>query len=134
MSIDTHKVVQRKPQARARTSNGKTLFAGLDGRSAGARRLFDIIAALTADLGGEPTETERLQVRAVAALTLHAEGLTAAMANGEPVSSEEVTRVANAAQRGLASLSRRRRRSPGRPPNGDLLAGYVAAGRAGAEA
>ena len=129
MSTDTHEVVQRKAQARSRVTNGKQLLVGLDGRSAGARRLHDIIAALLADLGGEPTETDRLQVRAVAALTLHAEGLTAAMANGEAVDSDEMTRVANAAQRGLASLSRRRRsRRQGHPPSGDLLAGYVARG------
>ena len=129
MSANSSQIARRKPQARSRTTNGKVLFEGLDGRSAGARRLHDIIANLTAEIPSEPSEAERLEVRTVASLVLHAEQLTAALANGEPVDSEELTRVANGAARLLGAI--RRRRQPVRRQT-DLSA-YLA-GKSGAAA
>jgi hypothetical protein len=99
----------RKPMARSRVGNGKVLVPGIDGRSAGARRLRDVIEDLTADMGGNLGEAERLQVRTVAGLVVHAEQLTADMLNGKPVDSEQITRVSNSAARLLTSLKAKRK-------------------------
>ena len=109
MNRNSPTITQRQPTARSRTTNGKVLVAGVDGRSASARRLHDIIADLTADLGGDLGQAEQLQVRTVASLVLHAERLTADMVNGKPIDSEELTRVSNSAARLLAALKRRPR-------------------------
>ena len=106
-------IAPRAATSRSRVSNGKVLVDGIDGRCAGARRLHDIIADLTDDLGGDLGQAETLQVRTVASLVLHAERLTADMINGQPVDSEELTRVSNSAARLLAAL-RRRPRSKGK--------------------
>jgi hypothetical protein len=110
--------------ARSAVSNGKVLVEGVDGRSTGARRLRDLIADLTADIGGEMGEAERLQIRTVAGLIVHAEFLTADMLNGKPTDSEELTRVSNAAARLLEAL-KRARPSPLHP----ALAEYMRARR-----
>ncbi len=122
MHAESRRVVQRKPTARSRTSNGKVLMEGVDGRSTGARRLHDIISDLTADLGGALTSAQQLQVRTAASLVLHAERLTADMINGKPVDSEELTRVSNGAARLLATLSRQAKPKGKAPTLRDYLA------------
>lgn len=109
MPTDCHQILQRKPTARSRTSNGKVLVEGIDGRCANARRLHDIIADLTAEHGAGVGETERLQIRTVAGMILHTERLTADMINGLPVDSEELTRASNSAARLLGALRRKAR-------------------------
>ena len=53
-----------KPEARSRVSNGKDLFLdGVDGRSAIARRYRDILAQLTSDIGGDPSEAQHIIIR-----------------------------------------------------------------------
>ncbi len=106
--------------ARSRTSNGKVLVEGVDGRGASARRFRDLIADLSRDLGGDLGQAETLQVRTVASLIVHAERLTADMLNGKPVESEELTRVSNSAARLLTSL--RAKRAARKPPAPDLAA------------
>ncbi|MFI4935204.1 MAG: hypothetical protein ACHP7N_11330 [Caulobacterales bacterium] len=128
MPADRTITAARKPMARSRVGNGKVLVEGVDGRSAQARRLRDVIADLTADLGGDLGEAERLQVRAVAGLVVHGEHLTADMLNGRDVDSEQLTRVSNSAARLLAALKRnRQRRAP--PAATPTLAEYLAAKR-----
>jgi hypothetical protein len=125
MPADSRATVARKRSARSKISNGKVLVGGIDGRSAGARRLHDIIADLEADLGGDLGEAERLQVRTAAGLVLHSERLTADMLNGKPVDSEQVTRTANSAARLLGALRAKRK-----PKAGPSLADYLASKRA----
>ena len=128
MPSDCHALTARKPTARARTSNGKVVLEGVDGRSTGARRLHDIIADLTADLGGELTSAQQLQVRTAASLVLHAERLTADMINGKGIDSEELTRVSNGAARLLATLSRNAKPKAKAPTLRDYLASKAAGG------
>lgn len=118
--------------SRSRVSNGSAVLAGVDGRSAAARRFRDICGALTAELGGGLGEMELLQVRAAAGLQLHVEELTARMARGEPVSSEELTRAGNGAIRALESL--RRNKAAKRTRRGTGAAGYLAGRREGGDA
>jgi hypothetical protein len=51
-----------------------------DGRSSGARRYRAIVAAFTAEIGGNLTEAEQGLVNQAATLTLRAEHLSAALA------------------------------------------------------
>ncbi len=97
---------------RSRITNRSSLLAGVDGRSALARRYRDLVAAFTAEMGGPLGEAEVLQVRAAASMMLHVEELTARIIRGERVDSEEMTRAGNGATRALAAL---RRRKPAKP-------------------
>jgi hypothetical protein len=118
--------VQRKAEARSAISNGAKLLDGVDQRSKAARRFFDIIASLEADLGGALSEVERQQVRVCAGAILHAESLTAATVRGEVVDPEQQTRAANAASRALGALKRRGRPKPAGPSLAEYLADLAA--------
>jgi len=99
------------------------MLAGVNGRSAQARRYRDLIDGLTEELGGGLTESERLLVRNAATLQLHAEELTAAMVRGEPVDPEVLSRATNGATRALTALRRQKAaRKPARSALADILA------------
>lgn len=70
---------------RSRVTNGKTLLAGVDGRSLWARRFRDLLNLHIADLGGEDaiTEAERAILRRAAALMTELERLEVQFANSE---------------------------------------------------
>lgn len=107
------------PSQRSRVTNGTGLLVGVDGRSAQARRYRDLVAAITADLGGTVSEALALQVRNAASLQLHAEELTSALVRGESVDPEAITRANGAANRALTAIRKsiapqgRRSRSTG---------------------
>ena len=112
-----------KPCGSSRVTNGAEILAGVDGRSEGARRYRDIIAALSAEIGPMGA-AEHLQVRAAASMQLQAEALTAALVNGEPVDQEQLSRAANGAIRALAAI--RRKAAPKRPTGAGGLRDYLA--------
>jgi hypothetical protein len=105
----------RKPTARSRLTNGNTLHLNfVDGRSAEARRLHDLIADHTSDLGGEDhiSEAERRLIRRAAILTLECERLEYkwAAADGATVRELELyQRTSNSLRRLLESLGLQRR-------------------------
>jgi hypothetical protein len=101
-------IAQRPPSARSKVANGKQLVGGIDGRSAGARRFKDLCTDLAADLGGDLGEAQRLEIRTVAGIVVHAEQLTAAMINGQKVDTEQLIRLANTANRMLNALRSKR--------------------------
>jgi hypothetical protein len=80
------------------------LLAGVDGRSALARRFRDLCESLAADLGGALSQADQLTIRSAAALAVHAEELQARIIRGELVDADDVIRSANASARLLASL------------------------------
>lgn len=121
--MDTTEFVVFTAALRSRVTNGSVALAGVDGRSAKARRYRDLVDALTVELGGELSEAERLQVRNAATLQLHSEELTAALVRGEPVDPEEITRAANGATRALRGLKSRR---AVRQPRTGGVQGYLA--------
>jgi len=100
------------PTQRSAVTNGSRILAGVNGRSAAARRFRDVVVSLEAELGGELSESERLQVRNAATLQLHSEELAARLIRGEAVDPEEITRAANGATRALAGLRKRRAAKP----------------------
>jgi hypothetical protein len=93
---------------RSVATNDPRRLAGVDRNSSAARRFRDLVEDLTAELGGDLSPAETLQVRNAATLQLHSEELAAKMVRGEPVDPEEVTRAANGATRAIAGLRRRK--------------------------
>lgn len=120
-------VTTAKPCHRSRISNGSEMLAGIDGRSAQARRYRDIVASLLGEMGPVGV-AENLQVRAAASMQLQAEALTAAMVRGEVVDQEQLSRAANGAIRALAAI---RKCTPAKP-KGPNLAEYLASKQAAA--
>jgi hypothetical protein len=84
------------------------MLAGLDGRSAEARRWRHLVASYTSDLGGPDklTEAQRTLVTQAATLQVQAERMQAAVLRSEPVDAEQLTRLANAATRCFARLGK----------------------------
>jgi len=114
MPPENKALASRKPEARSRVSNGQDILAGIDGRSAKARRYRDIMAAMISDQGGLTGLSEaRLQLcRRFAAQSLLAEDIEARLANGGEVRVEEHAMISSTLVR-LASrlgIDRRVRR------------------------
>jgi hypothetical protein len=80
--------VDRVPsRQRSRITNGSALLPNTDGRSQIARRLRDLVAAISADQGGADRLAEaRFQlIRRFAAAAVIAETMEARLANGEAI-------------------------------------------------
>lgn len=80
-----------KAVSRSSITNGSRVLPGVDGRSAWARRLRDLIALHIADLGGDEaiSEAERSIVRRAATLTVELERLEVKFAQaGEAAAAE----------------------------------------------
>ena len=95
---------------RSRITNGKQLLAGIDGRTADARRYRDLAASLADDLGGAAglSEAQRALVRQAAAMIVQSERLQSSILRGELVDSEQLTRLANVVARILTRLGLKR--------------------------
>jgi hypothetical protein len=99
-----------KPEARSRVSNGKDLFLeGVDGRSALARRYRDILAQLTSDIGGDPSEAQNIIVRRATTLAVWCEQAEAKAAAGNELSIGEYATATNSLRRLLLDLGLERR-------------------------
>src|SRR5262245_61990421 len=102
-------------KARAAISNGTTILSDIDHRSAWMRRLRDLIAAHTSDLGGPDalSEAERVLVRRASMLGLQCELMEQHFAeNGGEAKRfqlETYQRCTNTLRRTLESLGLRRR-------------------------
>jgi hypothetical protein len=109
-SADRPSFVERPSRQRSRVTNGSKLIAGVDGRTAEARRFKDVATSLADDLGGAAalTEAQRALVKQAASLVVQSESLQGAMIRGEAISDEQMTRVANALGRTLNRLGRKR--------------------------
>ncbi len=109
MLTSTAQVVDGPARVRASITNGTRLLAGVDGRSASARRFRDLVAALKAEYAAdhELTAAELGAIRHVAAMMLHAEQLQAAVVKGESVDSDKLIRLSGEARRLLATLRKR---------------------------
>jgi hypothetical protein len=103
-------LAERPSRQRSRVTNGSKLIAGVDGRTAEARRFKDVAVSLADDLGGAAalTEAQRALVKQAASLVVQSESLQGAMLRGEAISDEQMTRVANALGRTLNRLGLKR--------------------------
>jgi hypothetical protein len=75
MPVSRNLEARKLPTTRSRVTNGVTLLPGVDGRSAWARRLRDLISIHLADLGGadRASEAELSIVRRASAITVELE-------------------------------------------------------------
>ncbi len=126
IDTETRSDFDRRPsKLRSRVSNGSLFIeAGVDGRSAWARRLKDLIEAHTADLGGEGniSAAEQAIIRRAAALICECEVMEARFAKNEGASPSDLDlyqRTANGLRRLLESLGLGRRARDVTPPGGD---------------
>jgi hypothetical protein len=96
------------PTSRSRVTNGGKLIAGVDGRSADARRFRDLAMSFADDAGGAAvlTEAQRALVKQAATLTIQSERLQSAMLQGEAVDVGHQLGIANTLARTLARLGR----------------------------
>jgi hypothetical protein len=116
-------VARHLPTSRSAISNGTRLHQNADERSAGARRFRDLIAAFSADLGGDLSEADLAMVRTAAALTLKAELMQADLAAGRDVDAETLIKMAGTSRRALAAISAK---ASERKPGGPTLQDYIA--------
>jgi hypothetical protein len=102
-------------KTRSAITNGKHLLVDVDARSAWMRRLRDLIAAHTADLGGDDlvSEAEQRLIRRAAMLTLQLELLDARFASNDGQASQNdlecYQRCVNTLRRCLETLGLERR-------------------------
>lgn len=109
MQHEASTIAARSTTNRSKISNGTRLLAGVDGRSATARRFRDLLADLGRDyLGGtnQLSTAEQGLLRNAALLTLRCEQLQAQVVLGQTVSADELIRLSSEARRALASLRR----------------------------
>ncbi len=79
MLADSPQIADRSPVVRSRVTNDSTLLAGVDGRSAIARRYRDLVDAINSDLGGDDaiSEGQRQLARRASALSVQCEQIEA---------------------------------------------------------
>lgn len=94
------------PTSRSRVTNGAKMVAGVDGRSADARRFRDLAMSFADDAGGAAalTEAQRALVKQAAMLTIQSEKIQAAMLQGEVVDVGHQLKIANTLARTLRRL------------------------------
>jgi hypothetical protein len=108
---DTHANAERSRTIRSRITNGTDMLAGIDARSAPARRYRDLCQSLADDLGGAAslTTAQTALVRQAAAMLVQSEAFQSAILNGEIVDSEQLVRLSNSAVRILSRLGLKRK-------------------------
>lgn len=131
MSAGSPALAASKPQARSRVTNGKSLLAGVDARSAWARRFRDLVAVHVADLGGAEAASaaEQSIVRRAAAITVELERLESKFAGEGRASAEDLDlyqRAAGNLRRLLESVGLERRQRDVTPSLQQYLAGKAA--------
>lgn len=116
-----------KPEGRTRKGNGAIVLPGLDGRSHQARRFKEILAALSADLGGGLTEAQQAIAARAATLAIWCEAAESDFANGQPFDVATYATSANAMRRLLADLGLERRARDVTPTLAQYLNGRAVA-------
>lgn len=98
-----------KPQARTRVGNGSAVLDGVDGRSVVFRRYREILAQLTSDMGGDPSEAQQQIARRAAMLAIWCEGEDTKAAKGQAIDIGAYTTASNSLRRLLESIGLERR-------------------------
>jgi hypothetical protein len=110
---------RQRAKGRSKVSNGKALWAGVDGRSVWARRQRDILGEIVNDLGGSDmlSEAQRQLARRAAALSVACERIEAVLAGAPSETVERFTveagglspyAILNEASRLLHAVARKR--------------------------
>ena len=122
--FESQAIAARPSRLRSRVTNGSKMVAGLDGRSAEARRYRDLVISYADDLGGTDklTEAQRTLIAQAATLQVESERVQASVLRGELVDVEQLTRLANATMRILSRLGLKRERRDTTPTLDEYLA------------
>jgi hypothetical protein len=104
-----------KAQARSKITNGLRMLDNIDGRSAIARRLRDIVYGLEIEFE-VTTDSDRTLVRQAAVLSVLSERLQTRLVNEELVDAKVVTNLAGQLRRILADLRQRTGQQNSPPP------------------
>lgn len=82
VSMDRRNTAPRKPAARSAVANGSIVPKGVDGRTIWVRRLYDVRALYTEDMGGDDalSEGQRSLIMRIATQTVAIEKLEARFA------------------------------------------------------
>jgi hypothetical protein len=123
-------LVAPSKKSRSAVTNRSRQHQNADERSAGARRFRDLIAAYTAEVGADLSESELALVRQAAALTMRAEQMQQAIVRGEVVDDDLLVRISGTAKRLLGAIAVR---SQVKKPSGSDLQTYLANRQAAAE-
>lgn len=114
LTADTSMVTPAKPTHRSRVTNGSSLFADVDGRTARARRLRDVLDELLAEIG-DASEAQQSLARRAASLSVWCEEQEAALARGEAVDVAALVTAGNSVRRLLRDLGIKRPQTGARP-------------------
>jgi hypothetical protein len=109
MAKNTTRVDTPKPEARTRVGNGTVVLDGVDGRSVVLRRYREILAQLTSDMGGDPSEAQQQIARRAAMLAIWCEQQDTEAAKGNAIDIAAYTTASNSLRRLLESLGLERR-------------------------
>jgi hypothetical protein len=93
----------------------------VDGRTTPARRYASIVAAFTAEIGGDLTAAESALVEQAAMLQLRVEQLRADIIAGRPVDDDLLIRLASTARRALSQIT-----AKAKPATGETFPQYMA--------
>jgi hypothetical protein len=126
--LESQATAPRSLTNRSQITNDPFRLPGLDKRSPAGRRFRDLVAELSAELGGVDTlgRSALELVRQAAMDVMRTENLQAALMRGESVNDEELTRAGNSATRSLKCLGIRRERHDRTPSLADILAEHAA--------
>jgi len=116
-------IASRPPTVRSRSTNDHLFIFGLDGRTAEARRVRDLIAMMVDALGGKEsaTDEEKSLAREAAFAIASSERTQARILRGEQVDLKEASRLANIAARYRKDVRLRQKAKAGTPkPMGAL--------------
>ena len=122
--MNTPQHAARPLAVRSSITNRPHTLRNVDGRSMAARRYRDIAIAVTDDLGGADklSESTKILVRQVAALTVQTETLQSKIVAGEDVDDEQLVRLSNVLGRTLQRLGLKKPAPPRGPTLGELMA------------
>jgi hypothetical protein len=123
---------ETRAQLRDKVTNGRPLPKSVDLRSSESRRHRHLIASLTDEIGGNPTELERALIKQAAALTLKSEALQAAIVRSEDVDPDALIRLSGEIRRVMSSLKVKASKRDAADPVAELQ-GYLAAVAGGAK-
>ena len=97
-----------KRDFRTKRGNSSIVLEGVDGRTTTARRFREIVAQVSADIGGDPTEAQRQLVARAGTLAIWCEARETELANGAEFNAAEYSTVSNSLRRLLADLGLKR--------------------------
>lgn len=103
--------VAQRSRTKAAATNTPQRIAGVDGRTAAARRFRDLVDDLTTKAGGAGAlaPLERALIRQAAALMLRTEQLQASIVRGDTIDDDKLVRVSGEARRVISSLKGQQR-------------------------